>query len=159
MIVVHKRNDLNEFEPVLVYDAEAEEMWGLPRIWESNLGYVGFTEEEFAEYFRPPNWSVERTDEDPFADVPNAEDFVRNYPPGSEEIPEAARQFGDNGNEDEEGNENTAEKAAEDALSALTSSAGTLTKSEYEAVDDALFRAHKRVVWWDGDDLSKAPPA
>lgn len=89
MIAVFKRYDGDQFEPVLVYDGEAEEMWGLDRLWESSLDLVGLTEAEFAAFFPPPNFVAgEATNGDPFADIPNAEQYVRNYPPGSEEIPD-----------------------------------------------------------------------
>ena len=162
MIVIRKRNDFNDFEPVLVYDGEKEQLWGLPRLWESNVRLVGLTEDQFAEFFPLPNFSVAEVDSDPFGDVPNAEDFVRNYPPGSESMPEidTPEPLGnDDGEEDEEGNEDPAEKAADAALGMVKGGDGTLTKEEYEAVDDALRRAHERVAWFDGDDLSKAPPA
>ena len=75
-------------DPVLVYDAEAEELWGYPEIWESHLAMVGLSEEDFASFFDGPRLWAGEVDEDPFEDIPNAEDLCRNYPPGSEEIPD-----------------------------------------------------------------------
>lgn len=89
MIVVTKRYDFDNAKPVLAYDGETEELWGEPRLWESHLDKVGLTEKEFAAFFDGPNLLAGKYDgDDPFADVADAEDKLRNYPPGSEEIPD-----------------------------------------------------------------------
>lgn len=88
MIVVHKIYK-GGADPVLAYDADSEELWGHPNYWSSNLNLVGLTEEEFAQFFDSHTLIAGETDEDPFEDIPNAEELFRNYPPGSDEIPEA----------------------------------------------------------------------
>lgn len=109
MIVVHKMwGNWEGSDPCLAYDAEEGELWGYPRMWESHVDKVGMTEEEFASFFDGPYFVAGKTDEDPFKDTPNAEDLLRNYPPGSEEIPdletpEPAGAYADSG-------ESTAEK-------------------------------------------------
>lgn len=88
MIGVFHRYNFDEFEPVLVYDGESEELWGLSDYWESSFGLVGLTEEEFAEFFSPPNFITSEVEDDPFAEEPNTERCVNNYPPRTEEIPD-----------------------------------------------------------------------
>ena len=87
MIVVHKIYNSGA-DPVLAYDADSEELWGHPNYWESNLDLVGLSEEEFARFFDSHTLVAGKTDEDPFEDLPNAEELFRNYPPGSEVIPD-----------------------------------------------------------------------
>lgn len=89
MIVVYRVSKSGEMENVLAYDAENEQLWGEPRLWESHLDKVGLTEKEFAAFFDGPNYVAGKYEgDDPFTDVPNAGDELRNYPPGSEEIPD-----------------------------------------------------------------------
>lgn len=87
MIVVYKSHR-NGGDPVLAYDAEEEELWGYPDYWEGSLDLVGLPEEEFAKFFDTHRLMAFRTDEDPFEEMPNAEDLLANYPVGSEEIPD-----------------------------------------------------------------------
>lgn len=87
MIVVHKVYD-GGADPVLAYDAEREELWGHPEYWESNLELVGLSEDEFARFFDSHTLIAGEADEDPFEGMPNAAEQFRNYPPGSEEIPD-----------------------------------------------------------------------
>ena len=89
MIVVKKADhDEKVMEPVLVYDAEREELWGYDPLWSNCLDKVGMTEPGFASFFDGPNLFAFEVDEDPFDGLPDAEEELRNYPVGSEEIPD-----------------------------------------------------------------------
>ena len=170
MIIVRRRYDFDQYEAVLAYDAESGELWGYPEIWGSNIDKVGLTEHQFAQFFDGPNLVAFNEEQDPFEETPNAEDVLRNYPPGSEDIPDVPQA---EPLDRDEGEGQEAEKAAsslaEAAVDAVRGSGtgngntaekadSTLSKEEYERCDDFLREMHKNLAEWDGDDLAKAPP-
>lgn len=117
MIVVERPHKYGA-DPVLVYDADEEELWGYEKYWEGHKDLVGLSGDEFRTFFNGHRWIVGETDVDPFKDVPNAEDLCRNYPPGSEEIPdlptpEPAASY------EPDADEEAAEKIADAALDAI----------------------------------------
>lgn len=162
MLEIRKRNNNDEFEPYLVLDTESGEMWGYDPMWSNSGELLIMDPEEVKERFAGSvNWTAAEVDEDPFDDIPMSVDVVRNYPVGSEDHPDVPPTD----------DEKAAEKAAERFVESLGGDVGgnlknaadgdsaALSKSEYEATDDALREMHKNLVEWDGEDLSKAPPA
>lgn len=170
MIAIKRRDRLGDYATILVYDADEEEMWGYPEVWESSLDMVGLSEEKFAAFFGPPYMRAVEVSEDPFEDVPNAEDLCRNYPPGSEEIPDYDTPPAPATYKDQQA-EKAASQAADAALeklggdgpgnlnTAADAGSAAITKDDYAGVDTIMLDMQKRLVWWDGNDLSKAPAA
>lgn len=180
MIIIKRANDWGEMEAVLAYNGETEELWGYEAEWEGALPKVGLSENEFAKFYDGPRYFAAYSEEevDPFEDMPNIEPLLRNYPPGSEDIPDrpTPEPLGEGYQNvvPEEDREGPADKAAESAADAAVESleesgTGNLKTAEksndglsvdgYEYADDFMRDMHKRLAEWDGDDLSKAPMA
>lgn len=120
MIVIKRRYDGDETEPVLAYDGDSEELWGYEQLWGANLDLVGHDEETFAAFFDGPNLFAVESDVDPFEDTPNAEELLMNYPPGSRDLPDVDLRDPPEGYEVGEGEETeAAEKMADAAAGTL----------------------------------------
>lgn len=119
----------------------------------------GSEEEEVArEFDGPPYFAVEHE--------PDSDDRIHQLgwfpdPDWEPESPEYEDGGGGGGDGDDD-TEKAAEKAADAALTALKSewgdSGNASAEASYPEVDDALFQMQERLVWWSGEDLSKAPP-
>lgn len=85
MIVVKKRYNFDEWDPVLVFTGD--DIWGLKEMYEAHKDDVErMNEEEFASMFDGPNLLAFRAEEDPFKDLPNAEEIVYGGPYGDSQI-------------------------------------------------------------------------
>jgi hypothetical protein len=165
MIVVHHRYDFDQTEPVLVYDGSRPAIWGNDRLCQAHMDKVGLSEKEFAYFFDGPNYIASPLEEgvDPFDDIPNAEEFMWNYPPGEEEMPDDPQIYPPRSFYEDEVTRKAADKAVE-AFEGLGGGSDPFERKAdesgsvgYEEADDHLYRMHERLCQYDGE-LSKAPP-